>query len=179
MKLPSLPSPLILRTGAIAVFCLFALPENALAKGPGNSQGHGNSSNHKKSEKDERTARERQAYSSHPRSSFTLTLGNGYAGRGYYYGPPNSAYYYQRSEVRFYATRAAAPRAYYGNAVDQSNSTDAAVQRELSRRGYYSGPIDGAIGAQSRRAIVRYQQDRGLRQTGTITPGLLQSLGLH
>ena len=50
---------------------------------------------------------------------------------------------------------------------------------ELARRGYYNGPLDGAIGPKSSRAISRYQRDNGLRQTGTISQSLLRSLGLQ
>lgn len=116
---------------------------------------------------------DRHSYTSRPRSSFTLSFGTGYAGRGYYYGPPNSSYYYARPEVRYYATREVVPREYY-----RTYSVDLSVQRELARRGYYRGYIDGAIGPQSRSAIARYQQDHGLRVTGTITSSLLDSLGL-
>jgi Ni/Co efflux regulator RcnB len=56
------------------------------------------------------------------------------------------------------------------------DSTDAAVQRALSRRGYYNGPADGSLGQGSRRAISRYQRDNGLPVTGTVTPSLLRAL---
>ena len=105
----------------------------------------------------------RAVYRSHPRSGFTLSLGTGYAGRGYYYGPPHSAYYYERPEVRYYATREAAPREYYSRGYN--NSEGASVQQALSHRGYYRGSVDGQLGPQSRRAISRYQADRGLRVT--------------
>ena len=121
----------------------------------------------------------RQLYASHPRSGFTVTLGTGYAGRGYYYGPPDSPYYYQRPDVMYYATRELVPRSYYGHSGYSGNSLGAEVQRALASRGYYGGYIDGQIGSQSSRAIARYQQDHGLRVTGSISPGLLTSLGLH
>jgi hypothetical protein len=175
MKTPSGRFRHLFRAGSIILFCLLALPEDAQAKGPkGDPHGRRHSSSQKKSQhKDnDRNDHDRQAYSSRPRSTFILSLGTGYAGRGYYYGPPNSPYYYERSDVRYYATRDAAPRAYY------RQSTDASVQRALAQRGYYHGSIDGRIGSQSRRAIYRYQRDRGLRATGTINSSLLRSLGL-
>jgi peptidoglycan hydrolase-like protein with peptidoglycan-binding domain len=43
------------------------------------------------------------------------------------------------------------------------------VQQELARRGYYQGPIDGRLGPETRAAIRRYQQDRGLPVTGDVT----------
>ena len=121
----------------------------------------------------------RQLYASRPRSGFTVTLGTGYAGRGYYYGPPDAPYYYQRPDVMYYATRELVPRSYYGHSGYSGNSVGAEVQRALANHGYYGGYIDGQIGPQSSRAIARYQQDHGLRVTGSISPGLLTSLGLH
>jgi peptidoglycan hydrolase-like protein with peptidoglycan-binding domain len=50
------------------------------------------------------------------------------------------------------------------------------VQSELSRRGYYQGPIDGVIGAGSRRAIRSFQTDQGLPVTGAIDGKLLSAL---
>ncbi|MEY4483731.1 MAG: hypothetical protein RL693_1183 [Verrucomicrobiota bacterium] len=171
MKTPFLPLTRVLGTAAVATACLLSFSTTTQAK----DKHKGNDYNRNDSHHDDR---DHQSYSSHPRSSFTLSLGNGYAGRGYYYGPPNSSYYYQRPEVRYYATREAAPREYYGNDGYRSNSTDAAVQRALARRGYYNGSIDGAIGPQSRRAIARYQQDHGLRVTGDISSSLIDSLGI-
>ena len=165
-----------------ATVCLIVLPQSAEAKGPkkakksdGNKHGSGNQ-NVRKSDRDDHDDRDRQYYTSRPRSTFVLSLGTGYAGRGYYYGPPNSSYYYQGPEVRYFATREAAPREYYGNEGYHDNT---AVQRELSRRGYYDGPLDGAIGPKSSRAISRYQRDKGLQQTGTISQSLLRSLGFQ
>lgn len=167
---------------AIVIFTLLVLPHDALAAGPhGDSKGRGNSANHRKDEHkgNDQNDHDRQVYySSRPRSTFVLSLGNGYAGRGYYYGPPNSPYYYQRSEVAFYATREAAPREYYSNEGYHGHSTDAAVQQALARRGYYHGAIDGQIGAHSRRAIYNYQRANGLQATGSINSSLLRSLGI-
>lgn len=120
----------------------------------------------------------RRVYLSRPRSSFTLTLGTGYAGRGYYYAPSGFDYFYEGPSVRFFRTQDEAYRAYPVYRPRGAGSVSASVQRALARRGYYSGPIDGALGAGSRRAIVRWQNDHGLRPTGEVTPGLLRSLGL-
>ncbi len=171
----------IVRTVIAAMVCLIVLPEAAEAKGWKSKKHHGNghgseNKNVRQSDHDDHDDRDRQYYTSRPRSTFVLSLGSGYAGRGYYYGPANSSYYYQRSDVRYFATREAAPREYYGNEGYQDNT---AVQRELARRGYYNGPLDGAIGPKSSRAISRYQRDNGLRQTGTISQSLLGSLGLQ
>lgn len=168
-----------LKAGILAAVCLIALPQSAEAKGPkkhkNKGNGHSSNWNSRKSGHDD-DDRDRRYYTSRPRSTFVLSLGTGYAGRGYYYGPPNSSYYYQRADVRYFATREAAPREYYGNEGYHDNSS---VQRELSRRGYYNGSIDGAIGPQSSRAIARYQRDNGLRQSGAISQELLHSLGLQ
>ena len=171
----------IVRAMIVATVCLIVLPQAAEAKGPKFKKNHGNghgseNKNYRQSDRENHDDRDRQYYTSRPRSTFVLSLGTGYAGRGYYYGPANSSYYYQRSDVRYFATREAAPREYYGNEGYQDNT---AVQRELAHRGYYNGPLDGAIGPKSSRAISRYQRDNGLRQTGTISQSLLGSLGLQ
>ncbi len=162
---------------------LMVIPLDAQAKGPkGFKSSHGQepkAGNDHRNDQNDRDARDRQAYASRPRSGFSLTFGTGYAGRGYYYGPPNSAYYYERPEVRYYATREAAPREYFRNESRQGGQVNFSVQRELSRSGYYTGYIDGQTGPQSRRAIASYQQDQGLHPTGYIDASLLNSLGLR
>lgn len=196
MKKLSIPFHRALGT-AITMACALSLPLMSQAKDDKDKRGHGKDSKHKSSgnsnsrhatgpqlpflnsQRSYESDRARQAYSSFSRSGFTLSLGNGYAGRGYYYGPPNSSYYYQRPEVRYYATREAAPREYYNRGGYQSNNTEATVQQALAQAGYYQGSIDGQIGPQSSRAIARYQQDRGLYVTGSITQSLLRSLGLQ
>ena len=52
------------------------------------------------------------------------------------------------------------------------------VQSELSRSGYYTGRIDGVIGAGSREAIREFQAKQRLPVTGRIDPKLLDSLGI-
>lgn len=180
------PSRLLARipgTALMTLVALLALSLNAQAKGPkGFKSAHGQESkawNDHRNDQNDRDARDRQAYASRPRAGFSLTFGTGYAGRGYYYGPPNSAYYYERPEVRFYANREAAPCEYFHHGSYQGGQVNSSVQRELSRLGYYRGYIDGQLGPQSRRAIASYQQDQGLRPTGYIDSSLLNSLGLR
>jgi peptidoglycan hydrolase-like protein with peptidoglycan-binding domain len=48
----------------------------------------------------------------------------------------------------------------------------------LARAGYYHGQIDGVLGPETRHALVRYQSDKGLRVTGSLTTETQQSLGL-
>jgi Putative peptidoglycan binding domain len=71
---------------------------------------------------------------------------------------------------------------YYGQggySDEYTNSTVASAQQQLARQGYYRGPIDGVSGPETRRAIIRYQGDHGLRVTGILTTDTLQALGLR
>jgi sulfoxide reductase heme-binding subunit YedZ len=52
------------------------------------------------------------------------------------------------------------------------------VQAALHAHGYYVGPIDGIIGPKSRLALQRFQQRFDLPVTGTITPEVLDRLGI-
>ena len=51
-----------------------------------------------------------------------------------------------------------------------------AIQQILADLGYSPGPIDGAMGDATSRAISAFQHDRKLPETGTITPKLLGEL---
>jgi hypothetical protein len=157
-----------LTTATLATACFFALPTASHAKDKDKGR-----SKHDKHE-DKHHHDDHEHYSSRPRSSFTLSFGSGYAGRGYYYGPANSSYYYRQPGVTYYRSR----EAYYGPSASRGNSVDVAVQQALARRGYYYGRIDGDIGPASRRSIARYQDDCGLRVTGSINASLLDSLGI-
>jgi Putative peptidoglycan binding domain len=98
-------------------------------------------------------------------------------GYGSYYG--HSPYYYSRPSIGFsYYSRPSTT--YRGSVVYGSYSDSLAVdvQRELRRRGYYLGPIDGDIGPGSRAAIRAYQYDRGLSVTGRIDSSLLRALDI-
>jgi peptidoglycan hydrolase-like protein with peptidoglycan-binding domain len=50
------------------------------------------------------------------------------------------------------------------------------VQASLAAAGYDPGPADGRMGAKTRAAIIRYQQEKGLAVDGTPSPQLLQHL---
>lgn len=54
-----------------------------------------------------------------------------------------------------------------------SSADISAAQRYLIALGYYNGPVDGVAGPGTRAAVQRFQADRGLAQTGIITPDLL------
>jgi peptidoglycan hydrolase-like protein with peptidoglycan-binding domain len=51
-----------------------------------------------------------------------------------------------------------------------------AVQKVLADLGYTPGPVDGAMGEATKRAIIAFQRDRKIAQTGRITPALLTEL---
>jgi peptidoglycan hydrolase-like protein with peptidoglycan-binding domain len=42
------------------------------------------------------------------------------------------------------------------------------TQQQLKAAGLYNGPVDGLVGPEMQRALARYQQQNGLRQTGTL-----------
>lgn len=175
--------------GALALGAL-TLPDISLAK-PDHKSGHSDRGRGKDKGRDRDYDRDqhysrsrddggRRHYHSVPRTSFSLHFGTGYAGRGYYYGPANVPYYYERPEVRYYRTRELAPREYWGGGSSYRVApVGLSVQSALSRRGYYRGPVDGQIGPYTRRSIARYQADHGLIPTGSINSSLLRSLGLQ
>jgi len=90
-----------------------------------------------------------------------------------YYRPYYRPYYYSAPVV--VTAPVVQPRPVY---VANSYSSAAGVQRELARRGYYNGAIDGVVGPQTRAAIRTYQVDRALPVTGRIDTPLLRSLRL-
>ena len=66
----------------------------------------------------------------------------------------------------------------YDSSDQSTDSTVAAAQEQLARQGYYRGEIDGIFGPETRRAIVRYQSDHGLRATGRLSTDTLHALAL-
>ena len=67
---------------------------------------------------------------------------------------------------------------YQNYSAQQTDPTISTVQNDLAQLGYYSGAIDGVFGADTRTALTRYQIDRHLEVTGSLTNETLQSLGL-
>jgi len=53
------------------------------------------------------------------------------------------------------------------------HETVKSVQQILADLGYVTGPVDGAWGENTSRAIGEFQRDRGLPETGQISPELL------
>ena len=52
------------------------------------------------------------------------------------------------------------------------------VQQALAARGYDPGPANGRAGRQTEQAIRKFQQDRGLKTTGTIDYAVLETLNI-
>jgi hypothetical protein len=99
-------------------------------------------------------------------------------GYGYGYYPYGSYYdggYYDDS----YASDEYAPSAYTDQSQDETGSRVSDVQSALSREGYYDGPIDGRLGAGTRKALRRYQRDHGLDVTGGINRAVIEALQLR
>lgn len=53
------------------------------------------------------------------------------------------------------------------------------VQIGLQAQGYYHGAFDGVVGKETRAALVRFQTDKSLSVTGTITPEVLDALRIR
>ncbi len=50
------------------------------------------------------------------------------------------------------------------------------AQQMLADLGYAPGPVDGAMGAETERAIAAFQRDRKLAETGRVSPQLLKEM---
>ena len=61
---------------------------------------------------------------------------------------------------------------------DAFTTTVRRVQEGLRAFGYYRGAIDGIVGPETRAALVRFQTDYDLSVTGTVTPEVLDALGI-
>jgi hypothetical protein len=53
-----------------------------------------------------------------------------------------------------------------------------AVQTQLKQQGYYNGPVDGIFGRLTRDAVAKYQINKHLDVTGSLSTETLQSFGL-
>ena len=65
-----------------------------------------------------------------------------------------------------------------GSSNESAAAMVADLQDKLARAGYYHGQIDGVLGPETRHALLRYQSDKGLGVTGSLTMETRQSLGL-
>ena len=52
----------------------------------------------------------------------------------------------------------------------------ACVQLGLLAYGYYDGPINGVVGPQMKKALKQFQASFHMKETGTITPEVLDAL---
>jgi putative peptidoglycan binding protein len=64
------------------------------------------------------------------------------------------------------------------NGAPVADPTVQAVQTELTQLGYYKGPVDGIFGPTTRDAVAKYQMDKQLEVTGSLSPDTLKSLGV-
>jgi Putative peptidoglycan binding domain len=64
------------------------------------------------------------------------------------------------------------------NDAPVADATVQAAQTQLTQLGYYGGPVDGFFGPSTRDAVAKYQVDKQLNVTGSLSPDTLQSLGL-
>ena len=94
-----------------------------------------------------------------------------YYDQGGYNNYNDQSSYYDRGNSNSYDQRGNGPGS-------NERATVADVQDQLTRAGYYHGQIDGVLGPETRHALVRYQSDKGLRVTGSLTVETQQSLGL-
>src|SRR5713101_5952230 len=95
-----------------------------------------------------------------------------------YYGYPNGYDDYPYDSSDSYTQN---PYSYYNGYASPAQSRDAAVssvQSQLAKLGYYHGEVDGVAGDETQAAIARYQEDKDLSVTGTVTAATLQSLGV-
>ena len=109
-----------------------------------------------------------------------------YDGDGYGYNPYDYSYDYPSDDSAYpsdgYGYSSSAPYSYYNGYApsgEYSNSVVSAVQSKLAGLGYYHGANDGILGDQTQAALARYQQDRDISVTGTVTSATLQALDLH
>ena len=85
------------------------------------------------------------------------------------------------------ATRAAPPQAsmqppagadnFWSRNISQDDVRQ--TQQQLKAQGLYNGPADGLVGPEMQRALARYQQQNGLRQTGTLDEQTVARLGTN
>lgn len=52
------------------------------------------------------------------------------------------------------------------------------AQGQLQHDGFYSGPIDGIVGRQTGKALLAFQQQKGLPETGRLDGPALAKMNL-
>jgi peptidoglycan hydrolase-like protein with peptidoglycan-binding domain len=66
--------------------------------------------------------------------------------------------------------------AHGAQAENWSKSRIEQVQRQLKAAGAYNGPIDGRLDTKTENAISQFQQQHGLKKTGTLDQRTLAAL---
>ena len=88
--------------------------------------------------------------------------GSGYNGYGSGYNGYGNSYYGNGYNGNSYYGNGVYRSSYYsGDRSNGSRSGVARLQRQLSRAGYYRGPIDGVMGSRTHYALRAYQHDHG------------------
>jgi Putative peptidoglycan binding domain len=64
------------------------------------------------------------------------------------------------------------------SSASASSDTVRNAQVALNTQGYNAGPTDGQFGPNTQGAVRRFQNDRGLAQTGTLDGSTLSALGV-
>jgi hypothetical protein len=109
--------------------------------------------------------------------------GNWFAIDGGFYGP----YGYGYSDDYPYGYDYGYDQPYYDNgdnyaapapALALSQGLVAAVQNQLTRLGYVTGPADGVVGPLTQNAVAGFQRDHNLSVTGQLDPMTIQALGV-
>ena len=114
-----------------------------------------------------------------------VIFATGFYPYGYGYHPYSSYYPYGSYSSYYddgYYAESDAPDPYAkssGYEEDTADSSISAVQSALSREGYYSGPVDGNLGPETRNALRRYQRERNLAVTGRVDRATIDALGLR
>jgi Putative peptidoglycan binding domain len=65
------------------------------------------------------------------------------------------------------------------NSAPAPDPTVEAIQERLAQLGYYNSPVDGIFGPTTRDAVANYQTDNQLDVTGSLSPDILESLGVQ
>ncbi len=103
-------------------------------------------------------------------------------GYGGFYGGGFGGPYGGTAEDGAYEGRVSSDRDREGNGNREEGkqsgpSLPSAVQRQLAKRGYYKGSVDGQFGPASRDALSRFQKSQDLKPTGRIDEDTLDALG--
>ena len=117
-----------------------------------------------------RAYHDRGWYHNHYGSNIVFVLG------GWWYW--NAGYYYPAWGYAPYGYYPYDGPIYTGYAGLRPDHVVVEVQRQLSRDGYYPGPIDGSLGPMTRRALAGFQADNGLAVTSAIDRPTLSMLGI-